>query len=221
MSRQIAQVQANRTTIENSFNAIISGEKTENLDDIEALKSTNASLVPEIITDSLQKSFNELYYSTFAQENFRLTDEQILGYKALAHQCPLLNTDVVYRSRAVMAAYEDTVTYDDYVICMEQGLEYKNAPARKPIIAEVKKQIKCYLSPNPSSKYTKLQFSEIPTEPMSISISDMNGRTKFTETELLSSNLYQINTSNYSTGLYLIHVKLGEQNFNFKLEVVK
>jgi uncharacterized repeat protein (TIGR01451 family) len=219
---QIAQVQANRSVVENSYHTIINGEKTENLDDIVALKSTNASLVPEIVTDSLQKVFNELYYSTFAQENFRLTDEQILGYKALAHQCPLLNTDVVYRSRAVMAAYEDTVTYDDYVICMERGLEYKNKPNRKPVLQVTKKEIKCYLTPNPTDKYAKLQFSEIPIEDMMITISDMNGKLIYTDKQTLSMNLYEINTTQYVSGIYLVQVKLGSDKlYNFKLEVIK
>jgi hypothetical protein len=194
--------------------------KAGNQTDWTTLVTENTAIVPTILTDTFQRLFNAIYYTTFAQEKPHLDTAQKATIRFLAHQCPLINHDVVYRSRAIMAAYEDTLTYDDYTICMESGYEHKSTREQARQIIKPK-PLSCSLSPNPTSDIAKLWFSVIPDDAVTVSIMDLQGRILFTETKALLSNVYVLDVSNYTNGIYIVSITSNKTNIlNTKLKVL-
>jgi hypothetical protein len=100
-----------------------------------------------------------------------------------------------------MRLYEDTVFYDDALICGEAGMEYKSTKPRK-----LKPQITCMLSPNPAKDYSMINFSTNPTSSVTITISDIQGRVIKSEQVTISDNQYRVNTAHWIEGIYLIRV---------------
>jgi hypothetical protein len=126
---------------------------------------------------------------------------QIDSFRQLAQLCPLLEPDAVYRSRAIMRLYEDTIFYDDALLCNASGMEYKSTKQPK-----AKPQITCILAPNPAKDYTTLRFSAIPKDQVTISIADIQGRNVYNKSMTLENAEHLIDTKNWNQGLYLIQV---------------
>ena len=165
----------------------------------------------------LKKRFLCLYYRTIGRGQHGLDSAQIDSFRQLAQLCPLLEPDAVYRSRAIMRIYEDTIFYDDALICNASGMEYKSTKQPK-----AKPQITCTLAPNPTKDITYLEFSSMPLEPVTIMISDIQGRQVYSETLTLDSKRYDIKSSNWISGIYLVKVISNNLSiFDGKLKIQK
>lgn len=175
------------------------------------LLSLNATIDPVNITETLQKSFNEVYFNSFARGETNLNQEQIATYEIIAAQCPHLNADVVYRSRAILRGYDDTRYYDDEYICDTTNPVYQEG-VEDPIPSNPNDTISCSLAPNPTSDLTTISFSSIPTEIVIIRVSNAQGTALFEEELLLTSGTYNINTSTFNEGIYNVQVVLSSSN---------
>jgi hypothetical protein len=174
---------------------------------LKTLIAENAAIQTSFSTELLQKQYNDLLFRTYARGNTNLTEAQIAGYTYLASQCPLINGDVVYRSRAVAQAYNDTLSYNDYIICQEAGYELKSTrQSRKPEI----KAIECSLSPNPATDRVRIHLSRIPSDLVSIVITNTQGQIVYQSSEMLNSNLISISTKDWSEGFYIVSIQAGK-----------
>ncbi|MFN9319729.1 MAG: T9SS type A sorting domain-containing protein, partial [Chitinophagales bacterium] len=149
----------------------------------------------------LKKRFLNLYYRTIGRGQRQLDSFQIDSFRQLAQLCPLLEPDAVYRSRAIMRLYEDTIFYDDALICNASGMEYKSTKQPK-----AKPQITCILAPNPARDYTTLRFSALPKDQVTISIADIQGRTIYNKSMTLENMEYRLDTKDWNQGIYLVQV---------------
>jgi hypothetical protein len=164
----------------------------------------------------LKKRFLSLYYRTIGRGHRQLDSTQIDSFRLLAQLCPLLEPDAVYRSRAIMRLYEDTIFYDDALICNASGMEYKSTKQPK-----VKPQITCTLAPNPAKDFSTLVFSSIPPDPITVLVTDIQGRYIYSETVLLKDNKYSIITNNWINNIYLVKVISGNLSiFDGKLKII-
>ena len=204
-----------------AFSSFMTSYKAGNQTDWTSLVTENNAIVPTILTDTFQRRFNAIYYTTFAQEKPHLDSAQKAAIRFLAHQCPLINHDVVYRSRAIMAAYEDTLTYDDYTICMESGYEHKASREQARQIVKPK-PLTCSLSPNPARDIVKLWFNQVPSNLVVYTITDMQGRILHTDNKIMTSNIQIIDVSKFGEGIYTLSVTSGDNIIlNTKLQILK
>jgi hypothetical protein len=207
----ISEIEALSTPIR----ALMAEKEKANLKHMDRLLAENNAIKTSFSTELLQKKYNALLYETYGRGNTALTDGQIQDYTYLAYQCPLINGDVVYRSRAVVRIYNDSVLYDDYEICMAAGYEYKSAK-QKP--KETKPY--CSLVPNPSSDYTQLVFSTVPEADMTLYMTNLQGQVVFTDKITVNAGEYKMSTKKYANGIYLIRLISNKQViFDGKLEI--
>jgi hypothetical protein len=172
---------------------------------LDSIIAINDSIVPEGVSDSLLRRFNQVYYQTYARGISELLPMQYATYEALANQCPFKHLDVVYRSRGVVRSYHDTVKYADSILCAQIGITLKSS---KPIpYAPLSpKTISYKVYPNPTIDFINIQISEIPKTPIQFIITDILGRELYNQIIELSSNTYSIDTKQWQNGIY--HLRL-------------
>ena len=79
---------------------------------------------------------------------------------------------------------------------------------------------KMTLYPNPATTYTTVGFNLIPEGRVYIEIIDLLGRKMYQTTEVLNSNILEINTSNLPMGMYILTVTINNKTLsNFKLKI--
>jgi hypothetical protein len=189
---------------------------------MDSLWVRNAAIEPTNTTESLQKLFNSVHYKTHAKRIGDLSPEQLATYRYLAQQCPALNADVVYKSRAAILHYDGNIDYQDYDTCFSVGIEYKSARQPRSIAQAEKKKLDIQLYPNPAKDMVFIRFSSIPKNSIDIRFSDINGRIIYSETKELNSNILEITTKDWIDGIYVLSIT-EEKNtlYTGKLQIKK
>lgn len=185
------------------------------------IQPINDSIQHEGIADSLAITFNAVYYQTYGALNTELTPEQYTTYAMLANNCPMKNYDVVYRSRAIVEKYNDSIVWQDSVLCSQIGITLKST---KPIKYDkvVEKPILFSVSPNPTDGLTSVRLSQIPKYPITFIITDMLGRELYRKTETMQMNMHTIDTKQWNSGIYHLRLFNGTQElFHTQIQVLK
>ena len=123
---------------------------------------------------------------------------------SISSVCPMLGGNAVFRARSLKINYNDSIYYDDQLLCNQQGV-YHGLAAQDT--NESKKQEKLILFPNPSSdKLTIFLQSEI-KEGYSIEIFNLMGQKVFEKKKCSNTISISLDSFNLSAGTYIVAVK--------------
>ena len=167
-------------------------------------------------SEILLQQYNSVFLDKIAQGNLDLSPSQVSTIYSVANHCPLINFEAVYKSRAIVRLFNDSIWWNDEDLCDTAGMAYKVAQA------PIENQIICTLYPNPTKEKTTIHFSRIPASQVEILISDINGKVYFREKQLMNSNVFPVNTSHYPSGIFLLKIwHEGEELFNTRIQVLR
>ena len=134
----------------------ISNRNIENLtrklkdEDLVTLIPKNQTLIDVELNEENEKVVNDIFLHTVAAENDKLSSDQVAQLENIIFQCPFSGGEAVYKARMLYSLVNDSISYDDYDLCILQGIAPRHS---KPI-----DEIKFSLFPNPSSQQATLTY---------------------------------------------------------------
>jgi hypothetical protein len=193
--------------------------KTARLNTIDRAKDINDAVTPLNYNEVLEKTVNDIYLRNFAQglDSLNATDVRVL--KNIIRICPQAGGNAVYKARAIYEMINDSVEYNDSLVCQEVGY-YRIA--MQEIIEQIKipnlpiknKNFEFTIFPNPIKSELNVVFNKNTTG--TIKITDALGKLVYVGT--ISSGVlnYTLDLKHISTGIYYIHFSNNEVLVNKK-----
>lgn len=162
--------------------------------------SVNSNILPILI----QTRVNDIYYRTYGQGIDTLTASDIIKLKSIIHICPQAGGPAVYRARALYMTVNDTLEYNDSLVCRQVNYfrEKQEEWEQKAAIKSNKEKFSLYLFPNPVSNLLSIMFSEETSG--EIKITDAMGQIIRLEEIKQQTKQKQIDVRNLPAGLYFI-----------------
>lgn len=160
------------------------------------IRTLNNGLSATEVFEVNTRTVNDIYLSSII--NGGITSSEKSTLQSIAGECPLLGGPAVYKSRAILA---DTTVYDDSDLCLQQGLQFREALVEEIMYTDIE------LSPNPASDAVNVLHSEdaIPTE---VQVFDLQGR------RVLSASLSQsmvLSVAELPSGMYVCRVMMDDE----------
>ena len=168
----------------------------------DSLRVLNDSIQATMPTDSFQLAYNNIFFDKYAQGDYNLSTEQIATMQYLANQCPFINENVVFKARSAYRAYNDSIYYNDSVLCTQKGLIYKSAGRSTAKVHDWAFS----LSPNPAIDRAILKWNANINQSLTIYVTDIQGRVFANQSVEAKSNSFEITTQNWSEGIYRVQV---------------
>jgi hypothetical protein len=75
--------------------------------------------------EELERIINEIYLNTLAKREFEFSASQWYQISQIAFLCPLKSASAVYKARGMYSIVDPTANFDDYSICLNQGMQYR------------------------------------------------------------------------------------------------
>ena len=167
-------------------------------------------------SEILLQQYNSVFLDKIAQGNLDLSPSQVSTIYSVANHCPLINFEAVYKSRAIVRLFNDSIWWNDEDLCDTAGMAYKVAGS------PIENKMICTLYPNPTKDKTTIHFSKIPASDIEILISDINGKVYLRDRLVLNSSILPINTAHYPSGIFMIKLwHEGKELHQIKLEIQK
>jgi len=114
------------------------------------------------------KQVNDIWLATVAQEVDTLSTAQAATLLAIADQCPMLGGNAVYAARALYRQVNDTLAWDDQLLCLPHGI----------IVKSVQQEDVATLTivPNPARDNATLVLDRPLEQPGMLKVLDMTGK---------------------------------------------
>jgi hypothetical protein len=112
-----------------SLSQIIKDMRTEKLN---KMIEVNDSINPDGIYELNEQTINDIYLTTVASDNYDFTNDQVDSIYSIAWQCPFVGGPAVFRARSLYVYMDDTTFFDDDLICISQGYEYRSTKNTNP-----------------------------------------------------------------------------------------
>jgi hypothetical protein len=115
---------------------------------------------------------------------------------ALASQCPAAGGQSVYRARAMLALINDSIEYNDAIVCLQSGI-YREAYTENifPIFIIV---------PNPANSSVEIVVEKITGEICKVEIANILGQELIIKDIDCNKKSHQVDVSNLNNGIYLV-----------------
>jgi hypothetical protein len=174
---------------------------------LETAQSTSSGIPDTNIRAANYIAMSNIYLSTIAVGTNTFTSGQLDTITKLALQCPYASGDAVYMARAMYAQYDNTVFFDDLVLCtpiimdstrMLRALDKPQDTSAK--VSNVSDYILVY--PNPAQNILKVFYSSATSASMIFDLTDMMGQ-KIVSVPVANLGTVEIDVSNMADGLYL------------------
>ena len=137
----------------------------------------------------------------YLQQNYMYqNDYESILY--IAQQCPSQGGSAVYRARFFVSLFNDSLTYNDFSVCLAQGY-YREM---NPYLYQDNIEPNLIIKPNPASEYVEIIFENSSEINYSICIIDLEGRNMINYIKVASDLKTIINTSELSPGIYFVLV---------------
>jgi hypothetical protein len=193
--------------------------KTARLNTINRAKDINDAVTPLNYNEVLEKTVNDIYLRNFAQglDSLNATDVRVL--KNIIRICPQAGGNAVYKARAMYEMINDSVEYNDSLVCQEVGY-YRIA--MQEIIEQTKipnlpiknENFEFTIFPNPIKSELNLKFSK--NSSGTIKINDALGKLVYAGTLNNATCNYTIDLKHLSKGIYYISFSNKEVLVNKK-----
>jgi len=137
---------------------------------------------------------------------------------AIAQLCPYQGGTAVDQARMFVAMFNDSVVYDDIATCLAQGY-YKTANENSLISIQKPTVI---VKPNPAKDFVEISLLNSKSDLYNLEILDAQNRLIHSENNIICNEAKFINTSNFTSGIYILKIKIvNAPNINQKLVIVK
>lgn len=170
----------------------------------------NNNFEPENYNEYLSKTVNDIYYRTYGRGVDTLTAQDITLLQGIIHICPQAGGPAVYRARALYITVNDTIVYNDSLVCREANFfrESQEEWEQKAAIKVKKDDLSVYLYPNPAKDKLMVLFNG-DIDAGKIEIYNLTGAIVATFNINKSSKNQELDISPMAEGYYLIHFTLG------------
>lgn len=159
------------------------------------LISENQSLISQDVYENNEIVVNDIYLSTIAVGKKELTETQIINLENIIFQCPFSGGDAVYTARGLYSLINDSIQFDDYSLCVLQGVS--------PRMAKPKLSINSILYPNPASDKITLKYRVSEEQNTSMRIIDQLGRIMYERKLNFEEHELNIDCSSWNPGIYI------------------
>lgn len=132
----------------------------------------NAALITSEIYQNHQKTLNELFLNTLAQNNLELTQTEKNTIEAITEECPLIIGNDLFRGMILQNLYDSTFHYalgEDCIPVIERAESVDNKPEIQTTTATV--------FPNPTNGQLTIQFEKLLANSGELQITDISGKT--------------------------------------------
>jgi hypothetical protein len=157
-------------------------------------KNINDNLIVSEIPAINSRTMNDLYFENITNDT-TFFESNYSTLMNIANQCPYSGGLAVYQARIKLIEYNDTLTFNDDAICLQEGI-FRLSTNKNilPIIA---------IAPNPATTQFKISF--ISNDHLAGSIALMNalGKTVLTTTFDSDAKSNTINVDKLASGVYL------------------
>ena len=124
---------------------------------------------------------------------------------SISSVCPLLGGNAVFRARSLQATYNDSIYYDDQLLCNQQGVYYRLAQEEQEEEQLIEREM-FMVYPNPNAGLLQIEINKI------------DGLAQFEIVNTLGQSILQwqhsdarqsldLNKLQISSGMYYIRVK--------------
>ncbi|HNF40653.1 MAG TPA: T9SS type A sorting domain-containing protein, partial [Bacteroidia bacterium] len=203
---QIENLETTRQNIILQYNAVVSGEMYEG-------ELANNTIQPDEVPEYNSARLNEIFID-LEETDYSTIEEFYSELLEIANQCPYYGGEAVYRARAILELYNDSLIYNDDAICLQYGI-YKQG-----VIADENKNSVIIVKPNPANEYVFVKIICNSDEKFNIQIVDAYGRIVCKE-NLSCNKENKIITRELSQGVYTLLVKTTKGNKTYKIAIVR
>ncbi len=175
----------------------------------------NSAISVSDITESNEKSLNEIGLMTIAKHNSQFTSVQLSILESIANQCPVSGGQAVFRARAILALVNPNQHYDDRDICEPfGGIRIKNNSNSKLLA--------CKVYPNPAMNSVTLEISDNNLGKVEFSLMNATGQKLLSKSLPEGQKSFIFNIASFDPGVYQYQIVLKNQSsINGKLVVIK
>ncbi len=165
----------------------------------ESAKQVNTAITPVNLMEYLEKKINVYnhLYNRVSFVEFNESEKNIID--SIASVCPLLGGNAVFLARSIQFSYNDSIFYDDLLLCNQQGVY--NRLANKDSIYELKEE-HFVVYPNPSTGELNIYLSS--GDIYSIQIFNLLGQLVFKESDLKLKTTVLIDKEKLANGTYIL-----------------
>ena len=141
----------------------------------------------------------QIRYDLYGKDSI---ESQFQSFLYIAQQCPSQGGSAVYRARFFVSLFNDSLTYNDFSVCLAQGY-YREM---NPSLNQVNIEPNLILKPNPAGESVEIIVENSSKINYSICIIDLEGRNMINYIKVASDLKTIINTSELSPGIYFVLV---------------
>jgi hypothetical protein len=169
-------------------------------------------IVPSDLIENNQVRINNLYYNTIGSGADEINPVQADSILEIAIQCPLLGGNAVYEARALYLHYDADYEYNDELTCLQAGIVMR----KKQVL---KDGISATVFPNPAKEIATLKYN-IATDGEVIVFNSLGNLLSKINLEADQTEI-AISLKNYASGIYILKLVSGSQNYYLRISVIK
>ena len=190
----------------------------QNIDASQQSGCINAVIVPNNFNEYLERQVNDIYLRTYGQGLDTLSATDVATLQYLIHICPQAGGPSIYKARALYMMVNDTMVYNDSVVCRNAGYFRESQELLMPELIE--KNIKATFSiyPNPA-KDKLVVLIEGKLEEGTINVYNALGKQVNTFTILKDTQRKELDINSWAEGFYII--TFSSDNFNAQQSFIK
>ncbi len=182
----------------------------------ESAKQVNIAITPVNFMEYLEKKINVYnhLYNRVSFVEFNESEKNIID--SIASVCPLLGGNAVFLARSIQFSYNDSIFYDDLLLCNQQGVY--NRMSNKDSIYELKEE-HFVVYPNPTNGELNIYLSS--GDKYSIRIFNLLGLLIIEEFDLKLKATIHLDKENIANGSYILFLenkltgKIERKKINF------
>ncbi|MBS1546300.1 MAG: T9SS type A sorting domain-containing protein [Bacteroidetes bacterium] len=160
----------------------------------DGLKAANAAIGTSKLIEANEKQVNEIYLSVIAKEVDTFTVDQANTLYSIASQCPMEGGNAVYQARSMYRLINDTVFFDDQLICLQHGIIVKSIRQQDPNRTGV--------IPNPAKDRATLMMEQPLDNPGTFVLYNMLGTVVFHLDVAANAFRTDFSTTGIAQGMY-------------------
>jgi len=186
------------------------------ISDANTIKTANNSIIANKKVEKNIKTVNKIYLKTIAKGIFRFTNGQIQKLDKIARQCPLEGGAIVYKARA-MITFFTRIDYEAQEDCTPQGSPLPRIQEKEEGSSHFAR-----LYPNPATNQVTLEWTNTEETTPTSKVVIYNALGQVVYQKLVSDNSLNINTQDWTPGMYICKLYQNEENiFTEKFVVIK
>jgi len=166
----------------------------------------NNGIVTQENFEQYEKAVNEIFLATMAKNIYEYSTAQEATLQFIANLCPALGGSAVYKARSLYYLINDTASYNDANLCIQQGVLFRIAQETNS--SSVSSTIKIY--PNPTKESFTIECPFIENQSVRYTILSSIGQVVLSGRILSTVQIIEVVPDQIAAGIYLI--KLTDQD---------